>query len=368
MNIKVAVLGTAGYTAKEVIELLLGHPEAEIVSLVSESQPEGTDIGDIWPRFRNQLAKATSRTVNDSCDVGIISKPASLSEEWTQKLLKDGLRVIDLSASFRLKNTKLYEQTYEKHSCPELIPEAVYGLSEIHRQEIAKTKLVANPGCYSASVILACYPLFENNLVEPCEVIVDSYSGISGAGKNSGDENGKYLYVERDENMTPYAVLTHRHTPEMEQELSSLANEEVIVTFVPHLAPLMRGIMTTIYLKPKRTSSLTLAKLRDVYESTYAAEPFVRLMPEKETPSLANVVGTNFCDVGLFFSDKLNRIVLVSAIDNLGKGAAGQAIQNMNIMFGLDETMSLMKANGNLKVSTSGKRWSDKPIFLTTEK
>ncbi len=340
--VRVAVVGTAGYAARESIELLLGHNEAEIVSLVSDSSPEGTAVADIWPRFRGQLDHKTAKSVDTSCDVAIIAKPTRASQEHALELRRSGIRVIDLSASFRLKDVTQFEATYkERHLCPELVPDAVYGLSELHRDEIGGAQLVANPGCYPVSVILACAPLLSNGLADPGDIVADSYSGISGAGRNVGDET--FLFVERDENITPYQVMTHRHAPEMDQELSLLAGHGVLTTFVPHLAPIVRGIMTTIYVKPiaGRTNA---RELRDLYANAYAEEPFVRLMPEGEPPSVANVAGTNFCDIGVFYSERHERIVVLSTIDNLTKGAAGQAIQNMNIMFGLDETTGLTKA------------------------
>ena len=339
--VKVAVVGTAGYAARETIELLLGHTEAEIVSLVSDSNPEGTIVSDIWPRFRGQLDHKTSKAVDTSCDIAIIAKPTRASQEHALELHLSGVFVIDLSASFRLKDVTQFETTYkESHLCPELIPEAVYGLSEIHRDEIGGTALVANPGCYPVSVILACKPLLESGIIHPIDIVADSYSGISGAGRNVSDET--YLFVERDENITPYQVMEHRHAPEMDQELSLLARENALTTFVPHLAPIVRGIMTTIYAKPVSNKNINTRSLRALYESTYSDEPFIRLMPEGNPPSVANVAGTNFCDIGVFYSEPHARIVVLSAIDNLIKGAAGQAIQNMNIMFGLDETVGLI--------------------------
>ena len=357
--VNVAVIGTAGYAAKELIELLSGHPEAEIVTLVSESSLEGTDVGDIWPRFRGQLEIATTQRTDVSCDVAILAKPTGAAQKHTQRLNEDGVRIIDLSASFRLKDVTVYESTYnERHLCPDLIPDAAYGLTEFHRDEIAKARLVANPGCYPVSAILACAPLFTRKLVDPNDVIVDSYTGVSGAGRNVGDET--YLYVERDENITPYKVLEHRHAPEMEQELGILSGQDVVAAFVPHLAPMARGIMTSVYLKPAAPSRVNLAQLRELYQSAYFDEPFVRLMPEGEPPSVANVVGTNFCDIGLFYSDRHGRIVVQSALDNLVKGAAGQAIQNMNVMFGLDETAGLLQT---AKRGATAPPVSDRPIL-----
>ena len=335
--IKVAILGAKGYVARELIRLLLGHPDVEIHSLLSESETDSRDIGDVFPEFRKQFSRTISNKPDDhfwSCDVAFVSKPDFQAEEWIPALLDHGMRVIDLSARYRRSKR-----------------EAAYGLTEIYREDIKTAKLVANPGCYPVNVILACAPLLKQGLVNLADIVVDSYSGISGAGAGP-KQDGTYLYCERDENIMAYKVLSHQDTPEMEQELGALAKSDVTITFVPHLAPLIRGIMSTIYLKLKEGEKITLSRLHDIYESAYEGEPFVRVMKEGESPALQNVIGTNFCDIGLFFSEKISRIVVMSATDNLVKGAAGQAIQNMNVMYGLEETTALSKANSKARAST----------------
>lgn len=346
---KVAILGAGGYVAAELIELLLGHPQVEIHSLLSETVEE-QDIGDIFKRFRNRLSLTVVKNPDDklwSSDIAFVSKPTSGSMKWVPDLLKHGIRVIDMGAAYRLKNVGTYEETYEKHINPDLLKKAVYGLTEIYRESITTANLVANPGCYPVSVILGCAPLLKNGIVKPGEIIADSYSGITGAGKMNGS-NGIYSFVERDEDVTAYSVLQHRHAPEMDQELGALAKEHIAISFVPHLVPIRRGIMSTIYLTLKegeKTTSLHLRDIRDIYEDAYAKEPFIRIMKEGETPSLQGVERTNFCDIGLFYNEKMGRIVVISAIDNLGKGAAGQAIQNMNVMLGIEETIALTNVN-----------------------
>ena len=350
--IKVAILGAKGYVARELIRFLTGHPSVEIHSLFSESETEPRDIGDIFPEFRKQL----SITVNNkpdsdlwSCDIAFVSKPDFQSEKWIPDLLNHGMRVIDLSAAYRCHKEQ-----------------AVYGLTEIYREDIRAAKLVANPGCYPVNVILACAPILRGGLVNLHDIVVDSYSGISGAGSK---KDGIYLYCERDENIVAYKVLTHQDVPEMELEMGALAKSGVTITFVPHLAPLMRGIMSTIYLKLREGERVTLSHLYDIYESAYAGEPFVRVMRENEPPALQNVVGTNFCDIGLFFSEKLRRIVIMSATDNLLKGAAGQAIQNMNVMYGLEETTALLNVNSKARASIkqSNLDYSGVPVFLSAD-
>jgi N-acetyl-gamma-glutamyl-phosphate reductase len=350
--IKVAILGAKGYVAEELIRILLRHPEVEIHSLFSESEKESRNISDVFPEFRKQLSMPVSNKADDnlkSCDVAFVSKPDFQSEKWIKTLLGYGMRVIDLSAAYRRSKD-----------------EAVYGLTELYREDIKTAKLVANPGCYPVNVILACAPLLETGLVNPTDIIIDSYSGISGAGNHRTEK--KYLYCERDEDIVAYKVLEHQDVPEMEQELGILARTDVTVTFVPHLAPLKRGIMSTIYLKPKEGARFSLSQLYDVYQRAYAEEHFVRVMREGEPPGLQNVVGTNFCDIGLFFSERLRRIVLMSATDNLGKGAAGQAIQNMNVMYGFEETTALSGINSKAGTSIhqAEPAYSGTPVFLSS--
>ena len=356
-KVRVAILGAGGYVAEELIRLLLGHPYVEIHSLLSESgkEPE-IDIGDIFPKFRKQIQQTVVNKADEnlwSSDIAFVSKPNKQAMKWVPQLLEHSIRVVDLCAIYRFRDAKTYEKTYNDiHTSPHLIKEAVYGLTEVYRGSIRNAKLVANPGCYPVSVILGCAPLLKQGLVNPTDIIVDSYSGISGAGKMPDNSNGiTYSFVERDENIMAYSVLQHRHAPEMEQELGAVAKEDVTISFVPHLVPLRQGIMSTIYLALKEGGKTTLSDLRDIYKNTYAKEPFVRVMNEGETPSLRSVERTNFCDIGLFYNEESGRIVVMSAIDNLGKGAAGQAIQNMNVMLGFEEMTSLSTANSEAGAS-----------------
>jgi len=341
--VKVAILGATGYAARELIKLLQGHPQVEIEKLTSDSK-QGRSISDIFPQFERLIDKVTTgdSDIDTSIDVVIIAKKDFYSMEKCPDLLRKGFRVIDLSADFRLKDPKLYPTWYkQEHKSPGLLPTAVYGLTEIYRDDIKHAQLVANPGCYPVSIILGCAPLFKNKLVDPANIVVDSMSGISGAGKNQQEE---YLYCEREGNIKPYNVGTHRHTPEMEQELGNLAGEEVLLTFAPYLAPMERGIISTIYLSLKEEHrALSLSDLYDLYNKFYKGEPFIRIRTLDKL-STEYVAYTNFCDIGLFAdSRKPGRIVVMSALDNLVKGAAGQAIQNLNVMFGIEETAGLLR-------------------------
>lgn len=375
-KMKVAILGAGGYVAEEMIRMLLGHPDVEICSLLSESgkEPEA-DIGDIFPRFRKQIQQSVVNKPDSklwSCDIAFVSKPNNQAMHWVPQLLKHGLRVIDLCAVYRFRNAKIYEEIYnEPHESPQLAKEAIYGLTEVYRESIRTAKLVANPGCYATSVILGCAPLSKQGIGNPTDIIVDSYSGISGAGKMPSNSNGmSYNFVERDENIMAYSVLQHRHAPEMEQELGALAKKDVRVSFVPHLVPLRQGIMSTIHIALNEGERITLSDLHDIYTNAYTEEPFVRVMKKGEAPDLRSVERTNFCDIGLFYNERLKRIVIMSAIDNLGKGAAGQAIQNMNVMCGFEETAALLQGNLIARASTmqtDPNRYSA-PVFSTSQR
>lgn len=342
---KVGILGARGYVAEELIRLLLGHPEFRIECLVSESSDDGKAVNDIFRRFRRLTDRKTTQDVEAlyGCDVVLTSKPDRDSLHNVPRLIRQGCRVIDMSAAYRFKDPHVYEETYgQQHDSVELLEKAVYGLTEIHRSKLKSTNLVANPGCYPTAAILACAPVIRNHLVNPEDIIVDAYSGISGAGADP-KPYADYLFCEMDGNMIPYKVCEHRHTPEMEHELSLLSQSKAVVTFVPHLAPLTRGILSTIYLKLRKPYP-SPDELRRLYTDFYKHDYFVRIMNPGEAPSIRNVVRTNFCDVGIFANGS-SRLVVISAIDNLVKGAAGQAIQNMNVMFGIGETVGLLLGN-----------------------
>lgn len=347
MKIKVGMLGCGGYVAKELIHLLLKHPNVQISSLVSESSEEGKNINSIHPELRKIIDRKTTTSIEAlyDCDVIITSKPDFDSLKNVPTLYKHNIRIIDMSAAYRFHDPCVYKKTYgREHTSPELLSEAVYGLPELYRDKMKNARLVANPGCYPVSVLLGCAPLIKNHLVDPQDIIVDSYSGVSGAGSQP-EPIDQYLFCELDENIMPYKVCEHRHSPEMEQELGLLAQSKALVTFVPHLAPVKWGILTSIFLK--LIKPCPLEQLRRIYSDFYRDDYFVRLMGVGEAPRTRNVVGTNFCDIGLFANNS-HRVIVISAIDNLIKGAAGQAIQNMNIMFGLNENTGLVDLNADI--------------------
>ena len=339
--IKVALIGAAGYTAKEFLELITRHQYLELDSIVSDSLTEGTTINSIWPRLSNRIEKKVQKKLSNKVDVAVLAKSTIESQKYAVDLLDQGIRVVDLSAAFRLKDVRIYEKTYgEAHRAKDLLVDAVYGMPEIHRINIREANLIANPGCYATSVILGSYPLVLHKIINTKNINVSAYSGISGAGIRDSDPS--YLFVERNENITPYKILVHRHVSEINQELSSASGSQISIAFVPHLAPLSQGISSTIFLEPNHLSNkITATKIHQLYEKFYANEPFVRVLPLEQIPSISNVVSTNYCDIGIFYSNELGKIVISSVLDNMVKGAVGQAIQNINIMFGLEEKTGL---------------------------
>jgi N-acetyl-gamma-glutamyl-phosphate reductase len=337
--LKVAVVGASGYTGAELIRLLVGHPEIEICSVTSR-QHEGVPISQVFPSLAGFC-----ELVCEPLDVAAIAARSELvftalphksAMEVIPGFLAAGCKVVDLSADYRLKDQAVYEHWYQEHSSPELLIEAVYGLPELFREEIKAARLVANPGCYPTSVALGLAPLLKKNLINPETLIVDSKSGTSGAGR--GVKQGS-LFCEVNEGFKAYGVAAHRHTPEIEQTLSTLVGRPVQVNFTPHLLPINRGILSTIY--ASLSAEQSTAELVELYRQAYAEEPFVRVMPGGELPNIAYTKGTNFCDVGLVSDERTGRVIIVSVIDNLVKGAAGQAIQNMNLLCGYKEQLGL---------------------------
>ncbi|MHB1418822.1 MAG: N-acetyl-gamma-glutamyl-phosphate reductase [Bacillota bacterium] len=339
--INVSIIGATGYTGAELVRLLAGHPQAKVVALTSQNYV-GEPMTSVYPalhRFTGIICEEENihRAVEIS-DVIFVALPHGHAIPVVEEALAKGVCVIDLGADFRFRNGLTYEQWYGlKHNAPQLLPEAVYGLPELHRAEINGSKLVANPGCYPTSAILGLAPLLKAGLVEIDSLIVDSKSGVSGAGRKQAIES---LFVECNENVHAYGVGSHRHTPEIEQELSLLAGCEVNISFTPHLMPISRGILSTIY--ARRTRQITAREVWEIYQEFYAGETFVRLLPQGIWPHTRWVYGSNFCDLGCTVDERTGRIIVVSAIDNLVKGASGQAIQNMNILFGLPEETGLM--------------------------
>lgn len=338
--IKVSIIGATGYAGVDLVRLLALHPQVELVHLTSKSYT-GQKIQDIYPHLRGFVDKTlveqdVEAIANDS-DVVFIALPHGHAVPTVDRVVQSGKKVIDLGADFRFRNTDTYEEWYKvKHDAPDLSLEAVYALPEINREKIKKSRVVGNPGCYPTSAILALAPLLKNGLIDLNTIIIDSKSGVSGAGRTPAVGT---LYSECAESLKAYNVAKHRHTPEIEQTLSELAGEDVYISFTPHLIPMTRGILTTAYATLKGDGEqVDVGKLyRDFYEDEY----FVRIHSEGVWPQTKWVAGTNFCDIGVTFDPRTKRVVVTSVIDNLVKGAAGQAVQNMNILFDLPEKTGL---------------------------
>ena len=339
--VTVAILGATGYTGKELVRLLVRHPKISLALLTSE-QYAGMAFPEVYPEFRTladyRLEKLDVAAVADRADVAFLCLPHGKSAATADALLTIGVQVIDLSADFRLKSVRDYETWYDlPHPCPHRLPDAVYGLPELLPPgSLVGKSLVANPGCYPTSIALGLAPLLAEKAIALDSIICDSKSGTSGAGRSASVTQ---LFAEVNNNFYAYKIASHRHTPEIEQTLSALAGTPLRVQFTPHLLPVSRGILSTLYVRPH--SAWTPETLRDLYTRFYAGKPFVRVLPIGHFPTLQSVVMTNFCDIGLTYDSRTGAIVVVSAIDNLTKGASGQAIQNLNLMFGWDETLGL---------------------------
>lgn len=338
--IRIAVAGASGYTGLELIRLLDRHPEVTVTCVTSE-QSAGKPISDLFPSLRGGcdllLEPLEPAAIVRKADLVFTALPHQSAMAVVPQFLAAGKPVVDLSADYRLHDPAVYAAWYEPHKNPELLATAVYGLPELKREAIKKARLVANPGCYPTSIILGLKPLLEAGLIDPAAIIANSASGVSGAGRSAKVDS---LYCEVNEGFKAYGVGgVHRHTPEIEQELSLLAGRQLVITFTPHLAPMDRGILSTIYAMPLR--EVTTGELVALYADSYRNEPFVRPLPAGQLPSTAFVRGSNFCDIGVTVDSRTKRIIVVSAIDNLVKGAAGQAVQNMNLLLGYPETLGL---------------------------
>lgn len=338
--IKAAVVGAAGYAGGEAIRLLSRHPQVELCGLFGHSNA-GQELADISPWFREQV-NMTVEEMNierlAACDVVILALPAGVSAETAAQLVASGVKVIDLGADFRFDDAAVYEKWYKtSHPHPELLPQAVYGLPEIWREEIMGAGLVGNPGCYPTSVQLALYPLLKAGLADLNRpIIADCKSGITGAGRKAEKH---LLFCESNDSINAYGVAGHRHTPEIERGLSRMAGAPAQVLFTPHLTPMSRGILATVYAALQHP--VAEKELRELYQAAYADEYFVRFLPEGVWPHTKWVAGSNFCDINLKLDERTGLLVISSAIDNIVKGASGQAVQNLNLMFGLPETMGL---------------------------
>ena len=338
--VRVGIVGISGYSGGLAFELLLNHPQVRI-TYASAHNTTG-EIAKIWPHLAKRTSlyceKFQTQKAIELCDVIFLAVPHTSAMEIVPKLLRADKQVIDLSADYRLSKPAVYKKWYKlAHKDSSNLSKAVYGLPELYRAEIKKATLLANPGCYPTSAILGLAPITAT-LTDTIESItIDAKSGVSGAGKKMAES---LMYCEANENFKAYRVLKHQHTPEIEEYLSKLSGKNMKATFVTHLLPVNRGILSTIYVRTKE--KLTTGKITQIYGRFYKTEPFVRVLPAETQPELKNVVGTNFCDIGLAVSEEKDVLVITSAIDNLMKGAAGQAVQNMNIMCGFKETEGLL--------------------------
>ncbi len=338
--IKAGIIGATGYVGQELVRLLKNHKDVEIKHITSHSYV-GKEFDSIYENYRDVFTEKCEEQeiekIAEEVDVLFIALPHGIaSGEINESILKK-TKVIDIGADYRLKDQAVYEDWYDtKHMSPELLERAVYGLCELNREAIKSARLIANPGCYPTSTTLTLLPLLKEGLIEEDSVIVDAKSGVTGAGR--GLNLGTH-YTECNESMKAYAIASHRHTPEIEEQLSTIGGSEVIINFTPHLIPMNRGILTTSYAKLKKKASY--GEVKAVYEKYYADEYFVRLTKENIFPETKWVKGSNFCDIGIKVDERTGRVIVVGAIDNMIKGAAGQAVQNMNIMFDIDEKSGL---------------------------
>lgn len=334
--IQAGIAGATGYTGVELLRLLSDHPEVEVVAVSSDSEA-GRPVADVHPHLRAwvNLAYIPHRQLYETeCTVVFFAAPNGTAMQQVPALLEQGRKVIDLAADFRLKDPQVWESHYQvAHACPELLEEAVYGLPEMNREQVSQARLVANPGCYPTAVILGLLPLLESNAVDLDHLVADAKSGISGAGRQASTP---LLMSEAMENFRAYGIHRHRHGPEIAQALGQLAGKPVGMTFTPHVAPMIRGILATLY----AWTELSGEAVQNLYEERYGTEPFVDVMPPESLPQTKNVRGSNLCRLALHPGQDAP-LVIVSVIDNLIKGAAGQAVQNMNLMFGLPEQTGL---------------------------
>lgn len=340
-KIRISIAGARGYTGQELVKILLRHPGVELAHLYA-SEEVSICFDEEFPYFQGRLhlpvEKLDLEKWKKDEDLFFLALPHGVAMQWAPTLLAAGVKVIDLSADYRLKDSHVFEKWYHaKHADAENLAEAVYGLPELHKKEIEKASLIANPGCYPTSAILACVPALNCKDVPPQKLIIDSKSGVSGAGRKPSLTTH---FPEVAENFRAYNVTEHRHTPEIESQLSEFTGKEMLINFTPHLLPITRGILSTVYidLSKKVPEEEWIAR----YKRFYAKAPFARIRRKGHLPETKDVAGTNFCDIGLKVDPRTNRLIVISVIDNLVKGASGQAVQNMNLMFGLDETTGLI--------------------------
>lgn len=338
--VKIGIIGATGYAGGELVRLLLGHKEAEIIWYGSRSYID-KKYADVYRNMfqivEDQCLDDNMEELADQVDVIFTATPQGFCASVLSENILSKTKVIDLSADFRMKDVDIYERWYGiEHKSPQFIPEAVYGLCEVNREDIKKARLVANPGCYTTCSILTAYPLAKEGIIDMSTLIVDAKSGTSGAGRGAKLPN---LYCEVNENIKAYGVATHRHTPEIEEQLGYASGEEVLINFTPHLVPMNRGILVTEYATIKK--EVTYESVKAIYDKYYRDEKFVRVLDEDVCPETKWVEGSNYVDINFKIDPRTNRMIMMGAMDNLVKGAAGQAVQNMNLMFGIAESEGL---------------------------
>lgn len=348
----IAIVGASGYSGEELVRLLLSHPHAEL-TIVTSRQYAGQTVAQVFPKFANHPKAKSLRFTEPKAELLVkhaqavfLALPHGVAAEYAVPLLQLGCQVIDLSADFRLRSAAVYKEFYaHDHPAPDLLAQAVYGLPEVYRKQIKQASLVASPGCYPTSVLLPVIPLLKAGLIKPTSIIADSLSGVSGAGRKAELD---YLFVECNESIRPYGIPKHRHLSEIEQELSLVAGDQVTIQFTPHLVPVNRGILTTLYIAPTNhfADATGMAQLNEqiaaCYRAAYENEPFVRVLDGKALPDTKNVVGTNVIEIAWRLDLRTGRLIVLSAEDNLVKGASGQAVQSLNIMCGWPETAGLL--------------------------
>lgn len=338
--LKVAIIGGSGYTGVELLRILALHPRVTVTAVTSRANL-GKKVDEVFPSLHGlydhlEFSNPDPGRLLEHADLFFTAVPHRAAMSIVPDLLEAGKRVIDLSADFRIRDKDVYEQWYQPHTAPELLEKAAYGLPELYRERIAGADLVANPGCYPTSAILPLAPLLKARVISHEGIIVDSKSGVSGAGRGA---NAATSFCEVNEGFKAYKVASHRHTPEIEQELSAACGRPVTINFTPHLVPMNRGILTTIY--ADLAGNASTADILDILQGSYGTSPFVHVLPRGSLPDVAHVKGGNDCRIGAVKDERTGKVILVSAIDNLVKGASGQAVQNLNVMHGWDETLGL---------------------------
>ena len=339
--IKAGIVGITGYTGEVLLKILSKHPDVKITGLYGRSAAETKDLKDVYTHFANLNLKVEALDadkIKANCDVVFLALPHAVAFEVVPGLLKAGVKIIDLSADFRLKDPAVYEKWYKvTHTAKEYIKDAVYGISELNADAVKQAELVANPGCFPTTILLGCAPAVKNGIIDLKDIVIDSKSGISGAGRKSTQE----YFAKEHPNCRAYGIAGgHRHIPEIEQGLKWLSGNDVTISFTPHIIPVETGMLSTIYVNLKK--KISTAEVIAAYKDFYKNKPFVKVFDEGVLPGTKDTLNTNYCEIAVKVDERVNKLIIVSVIDNLMKGASGQAVQNMNIMFGLPETSGLL--------------------------